>query len=154
MFNLLVLYISKVYFFLFILIGHFSPSLHATLARYGQASNEFTTDGCGSSDSVCANIYYQSSCGNLKRWATESSLKWAVVFRREVYWDSECEVSMIDIKAVESPIDRVHAALKANLILSVIANFIGGMYIPFAIIQVKVMGSSALFCQTCFKCKS
>lgn len=121
--------------------------------RYDETSTTDFASGCTSTDTICKNIYYQSNCGGLNRWATQSDEYWAVMFRREIYWDSECDVSMNDVKDIETPIDMIHSALKTNLILSVIANFLGGMYFPFALFQVKLMGSSALFCQTCFTCK-
>lgn len=41
------------------------------------------------------------------------------MFRREVYWDSECPVSMLDLKAIDKPMEKLKDVLAVNFGLNI-----------------------------------
>jgi len=95
---------------------------------------------CGASDSICKSIIYQSNCGNLDRWASQNSKTWSIMFRHEIYWKSDCEVSMLDIKATLPRVDVVQGGLLTNLIVNCLANFMLGLFFPICILMNRFKG--------------
>jgi hypothetical protein len=93
-------------------------------------SSSFGTAGCGSSDAVCRNVLYQSNCGALRRWASQATEHWAVLVRREIYWQPSCDVSKVDLKAIEAPVDEATPTLLANMIICIIVNVAIGIFFP------------------------
>lgn len=93
-------------------------------------SASFGTAGCGSSDTVCKNVMYQSNCGALRRWASQGSEHWAVLFRREIYWKPTCDVSKVDLKAIQQPVEDAASTLLANMIVCIIVNLVIGIFFP------------------------
>jgi hypothetical protein len=98
---------------------------------------------CLSTDEVCKNVVYQSNCGALTRFANEADQYWAVQFRREIYWKSDCDAPMLDVAATEKPIESIEPALATNLAFNVIGNFFIGMFFPICILLNKVYGDVA-----------
>jgi hypothetical protein len=102
--------------------------------RYGDStSSTFSCD-----ETICNNIYYQSNCGDLKHWASSQSEYWAVQFRREIYWKSDCDASMIDIKSTEKPIKEISTALGWNMAFNLIGNIIGGIFLNIYVWRVSL----------------
>mmetsp|Transcript_25401 Transcript_25401/g.30110 ORF Transcript_25401/g.30110 Transcript_25401/m.30110 type:complete len:580 (+) Transcript_25401:53-1792(+) len=94
----------------------------------------------GCNDDICRNIMYQSKCGGLTRVSTQNDYYWAVQYRREIYWKSDCQVSMTDIKGIEKPVEEVYPALQTNLAFNVIGNFFVGMFFPICLLLNKFYG--------------
>lgn len=89
----------------------------------------------GCTDDDCREIMYQSKCGALKRWANQSDNEVGIFGRREIYWDTTCEVSMDEMADIQARVRKVAAALLAVLVLSIIINVITGIIMPFVIVR-------------------
>ena len=101
-----------------------SGKIDVTASDYG--SQLWNITGCGASDTVCKNIVYQSNCGALTRFATESQYSWAIYGQREIYWDPTCEVTTSMVEDIIPALKDAKGALLANMIINIIANvFIG-----------------------------
>jgi hypothetical protein len=87
---------------------------------------------CG--DDTCRNIIYQSKCGALARVLSKSSLSWGLFVRHEIYWAEDCPISMMQIKGAEGPLKLAIPSLLANLIISIITNFVVGIVIPICLL--------------------
>lgn len=99
---------------------------------------------CRSNDNICKNIMYQSKCGALRRWASEAGgeKKWSINFRREIYWDSNCPVTMIDLKAIDGTMSHLKDTLSTNLVINCVANFFLGIFFPATMISNIIYGNS------------
>ena len=87
---------------------------------------------------------YQSKCGALRRWASEAGgeKKWSINFRREIYWDSNCPVTMIDLKAIDGTMSHLKDTLSTNLVINCVANFFLGIFFPATMISNIIYGNS------------
>jgi hypothetical protein len=115
-----------------VLAGNISgtPTSNTNCMAYGST---FTGD-CASNDPICQNVVYQSSCGALGRWASQSvKYDWAILARHESYWKPDCEVSMVDLKKIEKPTETIKGSLLANVIICSFANFFLGILFPIFI---------------------
>lgn len=94
-----------------------SPNDDPNCMMYGRASTQLAANGCDDNDYICQNIYYQSNCGGLKRFATQSTDKyWAVMGRHEIYWKSNCDVSMQDVKMMyDDGLSSIQTATIVNM---------------------------------------
>mmetsp|Transcript_21179 Transcript_21179/g.27542 ORF Transcript_21179/g.27542 Transcript_21179/m.27542 type:complete len:712 (-) Transcript_21179:83-2218(-) len=124
------------------------PNTDTDCMMYGASSSSIS---CSSTDSVCLNINYQSNCGALTRWANQNDQYWAVQFRREIYWKSDCDSSMTDIKAIQEPIDSIQQALGWNMGFSITGNVIGAIF-AIAIYHVKTQPQSSTKVSTFLCC--
>jgi len=100
------------------------------------------SQGCAGTDGVCKAIAYQSKCGQLQRWATQQTT-WkdstgtktiALMGRHEIYWKPDCEVSMIQLKGVQKPVNNAKGGLLGNMVVNILANLFIGLVFPFLLI--------------------
>lgn len=96
---------------------------------YGRTSSAFSA-GCGSLDTVCKNIYYQSKCGARKRFATQASLSVGLYGRREQYWDPTCSATLPSLVDSESKVNNVSTSLLIWAVISIIINVVIGIAFP------------------------
>ena len=99
-------------------------------------SSSFT---CSSSDTVCENIMYQTCCGALKRWASQSysnkGLSWAIMVRQEIYWDPECVGNMDKVVEVQPSIKYGRELLYTLMVLNNVINVVIGILVPYITIR-------------------
>jgi hypothetical protein len=100
----------------------------------------FGASACAATDDICRNIVFQSKCGALTRWASQAGKSWSVIFRREIFWKSDCAVSKLEIEGSIDDLDTVESSLLTNVIINAIANFFLGVFFPLAIMFNRFKG--------------
>lgn len=95
---------------------------------HGLTSGRSFENGCGASDDVCKNIVYQSKCGNLQRWASQQTTfetsggtkEFALVAQHEIYWKTNCPITMRDIIKASKNLSSTKQILFLNMVIGII----------------------------------
>lgn len=116
--------------------------------RYGTSSSseELYSKGCDSNDEICHQIFYQSNCGALKRWSEENDKYWSIIYRHEIYWKTNCEISMIEIQQAEIILRHtIYLMLLLNVIVNFTCNFVLGFLFPICLCSYFIWHCVFLF---------
>lgn len=85
---------------------------------------------------ICDKVMFQSKCGKLRRFATQSpaTSQWGLYKMQQIIWKDGCSATYDDIKRSNEILDDAVDVLGINLAFSITGNILVGLFLPLFVI--------------------